>query len=74
MLTYAQCEACSGIMFLTLVEPHYTLDHINFRSFECADCTAVAVLIVGERDTDRIRPIYSPTYWQRRWRFESLAA
>jgi hypothetical protein len=65
MLTYAQCEACSGIMFLTLVEPHPTTNHAEFRVFECADCTAIMVFIP---DIEAVKglPIPANDYWQRR--------
>lgn len=67
MLTYAQCEACSGIMFLTIVEPHHVHDHLEFRIFECVDCTAITVIIP---DLEAIQDLNLPPkdYWQRRWK------
>lgn len=66
MLTYAQCEACEGLMFLTCVEPHHSKDNGEFRIFECTDCTAITVIIPNlEAMRDTCIPPHD--YWQRRF-------
>lgn len=66
MLTYCRCEACNGLSFLTLIEPHPTVDDVHYRSYECSECSAIHVIISNIAPLLRHHCSLPPkTYWIR---------
>jgi hypothetical protein len=49
----SRCERCGNRMRLVGIEPHWTLENIDLRTFECLHCAGVRTISVpvGEAES-----------------------